>query len=139
MLNNQEGKSETPERSVRAGFGRKVPEIDGAWKQYSGSEKFRIFPVSFDQILVLSSGKQPEVVGKIQRFFDLEYYFRFPSISGGFLPETVIFLDLSDRFRSFWETGILDLGCTSLVLRLYSTRTPEYWSLAFSPLTAPKS
>jgi len=57
---------------------------------------------------------------KSRRFFDPQYNFRFPSISGGFLPETMIFLDLSDRFRSFWETGILDLGCTPL----YSTRTP---------------
>jgi hypothetical protein len=28
----------------------------------------------------------------------------------------------------------LVLHCTPLVLRLYSTRTSEYWSLAFSPL-----
>ncbi len=28
----------------------------------------------------------------------------------------------------------LVLHCTPLVLRLYPTRTPEYWSLAFSPL-----
>jgi hypothetical protein len=39
----------------------------------------------------------------------------------------VIFLDLSDRFRSFWETGIFDLDCTPLYSActpLYSTRTP---------------
>jgi hypothetical protein len=47
----------------------------------------------------------------------------------------------SDRFGRPESSTWIALRCTSLVLRLYSTRTPEYWSLAFSPLIVnhPKS
>jgi hypothetical protein len=34
----------------------------------------------------------------------------FPSISGAFLPEPVIFHELSSRLRSFSEVGIIALG-----------------------------
>jgi hypothetical protein len=87
-----------PGRSVQAGSGRKVPEIDGTWKQYFWSEELRIFPVSSDQILVFSGGKWPEVAEKIRKLSGPEYCFRFPSISGVFLSETMIFPDLFDRF-----------------------------------------
>ncbi len=55
-----------PSRSVRVGFGRKVPEIDGGWKQYSGSEKFRIFQRLLIKLLFFPVGngqKSPEESG----------------------------------------------------------------------------
>jgi hypothetical protein len=80
-----------------------------SWRQYSGPEKFRIFLVSPGQIPVISGGKLPEVGGIISRFSGPEYCFHFRSILGTFLPQTVIFPELSSRFRSFAKVGIIGL------------------------------
>jgi hypothetical protein len=55
--------------------GRKTPEIDVKWKQYSGR-----FPGE-------STRKWSEVTGKKSENFWLEYYFDVPLISGVFLQE----------------------------------------------------
>jgi hypothetical protein len=74
-----------PSRSLQAGSDRKVAEIDGTWEQYFGPEELRIFPVSSDQILVLSGGKWPEVAEKIRKLFGPEYW------SLAFPPWSILF------------------------------------------------
>jgi hypothetical protein len=109
-----------PSRSVRAGFDRKVPEIDEAWKQYSRSEKFRIFPVGNGQ-------KSPEKSEDFSTRNTISDSHRFLWVFCRTRWFFLIFPTGSDRFGR-------PESSTWVVLCLYSTRTSEYWSLAFSLL-----
>jgi hypothetical protein len=128
--NYQGGKSETPgvrtplvlrfpSQSLRVRFDRKVPEIDGLRSSIQGRKNFGFSSVlwpnscSFQWETAISHRKNPKI-------FRLGILLPIHIDFWGFVLETVIFLDLSDRFRSFWYTGILDLGCTPLVLHSYS-------------------
>jgi hypothetical protein len=87
----------------------------GQFRRFHGSsipgrKNFRIFLVSSSQIPVISGGTRPEVGGIIQRSSGPEYWFQFPSISEAFLSETLIFPELSSRFRLFPKVGIIGLG-----------------------------
>jgi len=65
-----------PGQSVRADPGRRAPEINRTWTQYSGPECLRIFPVTSNQLLSLSNEKRPEIIP-----VRLKYCFHIPSIS----------------------------------------------------------
>jgi hypothetical protein len=70
---------------------------------------FRLFPVSFGQILALSSGKRSEFSGKTAIFWP-GILLPFLSISGVFLQKTVFVPGLSNRFRPILEGGMIVLG-----------------------------
>jgi hypothetical protein len=44
-----------PGRKLRAGSGRKAPEIAGTWKQYSHGKIFGFFPMISDRFLLEST------------------------------------------------------------------------------------
>jgi hypothetical protein len=54
----------------------------------------RIFPVDSCQLPVLSVRNRPEIIGKNPKNFWPEYCFHVPAISGVFLPEPPVLLDL---------------------------------------------
>jgi hypothetical protein len=56
----------------------------GLRSSIQGRKNFGFFQCFFTKLSFFHSGKRPEVAGKIRRFLDPEYYFRFPSISGVF-------------------------------------------------------
>jgi hypothetical protein len=66
--------------------------------------------VSSGQIPVLSSGKRTEIARIIARSSVRDYCFHFPSVLEAFVLETVIFPDLSGRFHSLVEVGIIVVG-----------------------------
>jgi hypothetical protein len=66
---------------------RKIPEITGIRKQYSGRKFFGFFPMNSSQLPVISGRNQSEIIGKIPKIFPLEYCFRFPLISESFLQD----------------------------------------------------
>ena len=45
-----------PGRKIRAGSGRKAPEVTGTWKQYSNRKIFGFFPMISDRFLLESTG-----------------------------------------------------------------------------------
>jgi hypothetical protein len=73
-----------PGRKLRAGSGRKAPEIAGTWKQYSHRKIFGFFPMISDRFLPESTGNRQESTGKNPINFQSEYCFhfrRFPGLS----------------------------------------------------------
>ena len=67
-----------------SGTCKKTPEINGAWKQYSGRKFFGHFPDDFRSVPVEKNRNSPE---KSPKFFRPEYCFHVPLISGVFLRE----------------------------------------------------
>jgi hypothetical protein len=109
-----------PSWSVRAGFDRKVQEIDGAWKQYSRSEKFRIFPVGNGQ----KSPKEPKI---FRPGILLPIPIDFCGFSAGnddfswsFRPVSIVLGDRNPRPGLYSAILHSYSACTPL----YSTRTP---------------
>ena len=47
---------DSPGRKIRAGSGRKAPEVTGTWKQYSNRKIFGFFPMISDRFLLESTG-----------------------------------------------------------------------------------
>ena len=52
----QELVDDNPGRKIRAGSGRKAPEVTGTWKQYSNRKIFGFFPMISDRFLLESTG-----------------------------------------------------------------------------------
>jgi hypothetical protein len=75
-----------PGRGVRAGSGRKSPEFNGTWKQYSRLENLGNFPITFGELPALSYRKWAEVIGKLSKFSNPKYYFHIPWNFSVFLP-----------------------------------------------------
>jgi hypothetical protein len=75
-----------PDQGVRVGSGRKSPEFNGTWKQYSRLENFGNFPITSGELPALSYRKWVEVIGKFSRFSNPEYCLHIPSNFSVFLP-----------------------------------------------------
>jgi hypothetical protein len=62
------------------------------WKHYSNREIFGFFPVTSDELPVLSFRKRPEVTGKNPKISRPEYCFHIPVVFDAFLPKTTFVL-----------------------------------------------
>ena len=86
------------------------------------ARNLRGFSVSFDKILVLSSGKQPEVTKKIQRSSGPEYCFQLHCFPGFSYRKRWFFSHLFGQFSSFPEDRIINLGlCRSFLINHFAS------------------
>ena len=103
-----------PGRKIRAGSGRKAPEVTGTWKQYSNRKIFGFFPMISDRFLLESTGNWSESTGKKSNKFPVGILLPLPAISGAFLWDPVTFPHLSCRIMWDPVAGMFDLGlCTN--------------------------